>query len=101
MYRGTTPAITLTVEDIDLTALTGIYITFRQGTALLTKRSGEEGITVKPHTITVQLSQADTLALKPGAIQVQLRAVNAAGMAFASMIRQISVQDILLDGEIP
>ena len=98
--RGTTPTVTLTVDTLDLTTLQSIYVTFRQGAAVLTKRGGEEDVTVEPHRITVRLSQADTLAFRDGRVQVQLRALMPDGTALASGIATFPALEILLDGEI-
>ena len=98
--RGTTPTVTLAVDTLDLTTLQSIYVTFRQGAALLTKRSGEDGVTVEPHRVTVRLSQADTLAFRDGRVQVQLRALAPDGTALASGIATCTALEILLDGEI-
>lgn len=98
--RGTTPTVTLAVDALDLTTLQSIYVTFRQGAALLTKRSGEDGVTVEPHRVTVRLSQADTLAFRDGRVQVQLRALAPDGTALASGIATCTALEILLDGEI-
>lgn len=105
MYRGTTPTVTLTVDGMDLTALSSLYITFRQNEGsltpkTLTKRNGDEGVSVTSDTVTVKLTQKDTLGFSPGTVRVQLRGLMPDGTAVASSIKDFPAWQILLEGEI-
>lgn len=101
MYRGTTPTITVALGNVSTDDLGSIYVTFRQGNRIVTKRNGESGVTVTENGITVVLSQQDTLTFEEGdKIQMQVRAVCHDGTAIASDITKISIKDVLLDGEI-
>ena len=100
MYRGTTPTIQINVNDTDdLTLYKSIYITFKQMPSVMIEKTKDE-IVVEPNTITVQLSQEDTLQFKPGEVMVQLRAVDESGMAIASKITTIQAERILKEGVI-
>lgn len=56
MTRGTTPTITLTLNEVDLTSLKSVYVTFCQSGKMLTKQSGTEGVEITEHTVSVSLS---------------------------------------------
>lgn len=103
MIRGTTPTVVLKLNntDINLTELKNIYITIRQGEdTILTKKSGEVGLLVEDNTIELYLSQKETLNLRPGVAQIQLRGITHGDEAFATNIVEVKVKDILLEGEI-
>lgn len=100
MTRGTTPTITLTINEIDLTALQSIYITFRQGGTCVTKQSGDSGVEINAHTVEITLTQAETLNFNTGKCEVQLRGLTADGKAIATCIAKTCIHGILLEGEI-
>ena len=66
MTRGTTPTFTFTLEDetIDLALAESVYVTFRQGRRTLRKTGGE--LTVSGYTVTVTLTQEESLAFLTG-----------------------------------
>lgn len=101
MRRGTTPTISLAVQGCDLTGCT-IYATLKQGTTIITKTGND--LTVLPATdhtgVTFDLTQTDTLKLKPGKAAVQIRWIDSNGIALATDISEIDVTPILLEGEI-
>lgn len=101
MYRGTTPTNTITV-DTDLRGMT-VFVTYAQnGTVIFEKTNAD--ITIEETQILVPLTQADTLALsarnKGETVNVQIRAINSAGVAIASNIMRTTAEAILKDGEI-
>lgn len=99
MTLGSTPTMVFHVSSkIDLTELKSIYITFEQRGTVLTRRNGEAGVSVKSDTIEVTLRQEETLAFKPGIVNVQLRGVSFSGRAFATNIAEITATPILLNG---
>lgn len=100
MRRGTTPTHTCTIpSSLDVSTLSEIYITYSQfGRPKLEKT--KEDITIDGQTLTINLSQAETLSFKVGKARIQLRAVSAIGKAYASDIKEIQVEEILKDGEI-
>lgn len=94
--RGTTPTIELE-NDNDLTGYT-CYLAIgkpKKPNLVKTKTGvqGEDGKTV----VEFRLEQADTLSLKPGSAQMQLRAIKD-NDAIASEIIDIEVLDVIQDG---
>ena len=96
MTRGTTPTITLTLETMDLTSLKSVYVTFCQSGKMLTKQSGDEGVDITEHTVSVSLSQEETLRFTPGTVEVQLRGLTNGGDAFATNVAKVAVKEVLL-----
>ncbi len=69
--QGITPTFTLTLpETVDLTATENVYVTFAQGSLLLTKTG--ESLVVTEHEVDVYLSQEETLSFSQGKVLVQL-----------------------------
>ena len=96
MTRGTTPTITLTVNEVDLTDLKSVYVTFCQSGKMLTKRKGDEGVEITEHTVSVLLSQEETLKFCPGTAEVQLRGLTNGDNAFATNVGRVTVKEVLL-----
>jgi len=99
MRRGTTPAITLTV-DYDITAWT-VYVTLRNGGNVLTLTNDALTMTYQNQktTIALALTQEQTLAFAVGSCEVQVRAIHD-GTAIATNIEKLDVKRILKDGVI-
>ena len=99
MRRGTTPAITLTV-DYDVTAWT-VYVTLKNGGNVLTLTN--DALTMsyanQKTTIALALTQEQTLAFSVGTCEVQVRAIHE-GTAIATNIEKLDVKRILKDGVI-
>lgn len=94
--RGTTPVLTLKVEDVDLTTLTRLILTIRQGITVLNKEKDDTSLTVAAHTVAAHLTQAETLSFRAGSsIGVQIRGLTEAGEAFATNVAEIPVGDVL------
>lgn len=96
MRRGTTPTLTLHV-GMDMTGWT-VYVTMKGvgGSLELTNdrldvQGGDDP------TIRFELTQAETLRLKPGKCSVQVRAVKD-GYAVATDIKQFEVGKVLKEG---
>ena len=73
MFRGTTPTYTFTLKDtVDLTGATNVYVTFSDSNEneILTKE--RSALTVGTNTVSVFLTQAETLAFPNGRVLVQL-----------------------------
>lgn len=99
MRRGTTPTHIFEV-DVDLTEAEAIYITYRQVEDVILEKTIED-MTIEPETITLSLSQAETLAFRvPLAVSIQIRAKFPDGTAIASNIIHTDVEAILKGGEI-
>lgn len=98
MRRGTTPTITITT-DIDLSAASNLFVTFKQGSRLVLEKKLSD-VTVSEGSIVCALSQSDTLALKEGKyVRFQIRAT-LGDQKVASNIMETPVDEILKDGEI-
>ena len=99
MRRGTTPAITLTV-DYDITEWT-VYVTLRNGGNMLTLTN--DALTMsyanQKTTIALALTQEQTLAFAVGSCEVQVRAIHD-GTAIATNIERVDVRRILKEGVI-
>lgn len=102
MRRGTTPTYMLTISGYDLTEMT-VYVTVRGAFGkLITKTDDELSISADEtgSTIAFRLTQAETLELNTGRAEVQVRFIDAQGVALATDIGEIAVERVLLPGEI-
>ena len=100
MYRGTTPTIQINVNGSDdLTSYKSIYVTFKQMPSVLIEKTKEE-MSVSSDSVSITLSQEDTLKFSPGPVMIQLRAVDESGTAIASNITTIHAERILKEGVI-
>ena len=100
MWRGTTPTHVFYMPDeFSDAAFTDIYLSYAQrGKVILEKTLAD--ITVSGTSLTVSLSQADTLCFSPGPVKIQLRARMPDGTAVASNVISTTAQEVLKDGEI-
>lgn len=98
MRRGTTPTITCTLStDIDLTESDLIRVIIRQGGHVrLVKEAGE--VTIQDKTISVKLSQKETLSFYSGSADIQVR-IKSSDAVYATVIKSIRV-DASLDEEV-
>lgn len=69
--RYTTPTFTLTFTEqgLDLTQATGVYVTFKQASLIITKTGGDLEITEK--TISVFMDQEETARFCDGGVDIQ------------------------------
>lgn len=93
MRQGTTPTIVINVNNIDLSELKSVYITFEQDGFLLKKDMSQ--IEIEDDEIRITLTQEETLKFKKGIVNVQLRAITQDGLAIASSIATTTVHRIL------
>lgn len=97
MRRGSTSATTLTVpESLDLTAAKAVYVTFAQGSKLLTKKSGDPGLEIEAHTVRVQMTQQETLDFAVGPVEIQLRWLMPDGTADGTEVAKVYNKGVLL-----
>lgn len=98
--RGTTPTITLTLDDetIDLTLASAVYVTFSKKGLTVTK-TGED-LTVAAQTVEVALSQTETLEFERGPVKVQLNWKFIDGSRQASTVEKIDLTEQLLEREV-
>lgn len=98
MTRGTTPTYSITVSDIENLDTYSIEVDIKQGGALL--RFTNDDVVIDEDTIVVKLTQEQTLLLSTGSAHLQVRGVDANGLAWASNIVSIPVNPILRAGVI-
>lgn len=97
MRRGSTPTNTFEV-DIDLTGAT-VFVSYEQQGKTVIEKTGN-ALNISPDKIVLQLSQEETLSLKPGDVLIQLRYVFPNGAADASNIIRTTAERIIKDGVI-
>ena len=98
MRRGTTPTITIST-DIDLTEASNFYLTFKQGDRVIFEKTLDD-VTITEDSVSVWLTQAETLALKDGRmVSFQIRAT-LGDQKVASNIMTAKVDAVLKGGEI-
>lgn len=101
LIRGTTPTIIITVEteiDLDEVSAVWIYIS-QQGKVKVDKELSDVEFDVVSRTMTVTLSQEDTLALKADMEALfQIRLLMNNGTALATLADKVSVKEIYKSG---
>ena len=114
MRRGTTPTITITVSNYDLSLATDIWVTFEQessGTEITRKwvrypdeddETANDGIIVDGQTVIVKLSQSETLEFAKGNVQVQIKIkiddfdeTTTRDTVVGTVMKKLKVEDIL------
>ena len=103
MYRGTTPTITFKINtELDLNDLAECWVTFKSKVGMREKTFSLSDLIVDPveKTITVAMSQDETLYFTSGSILIQIRLRTTDDLAYASDIKEIKMCGILKDGEI-
>lgn len=95
MRRGTTPTLEIKVTGIEVTELESIYITLSQYKKQVTKSTEDITVDEISNTLYVPLYQEDTLSLARGYVYVQMRAMTKDGLAVASGIKMVPVEEIL------
>lgn len=91
----TTPTFVLTFgDDIDLTTVSAVYVTFRSKDYVLTKT--DSGLQIEPHKIGVHLTQDETACMAVGFVQIQANWIDMYGNRVASEIATCSITDQLL-----
>lgn len=101
MYRGTTPTLVLKLDtDVSLENLAEMWVTFKATNAEVNKTLSDVTIDDTEKTIEVPLSQRDTLAITGRTCSVQVRFKTSGGLAYATTISNIEVENVLKDGVI-
>lgn len=98
MIRGTTPTHIFNV-NVDLSEAEVIYITYKQSESIVVEKEKAD-CTVSGETISVKLTQEDTLKFNTAPVEIQIRARFPDGSAIASNIMQTTVTRILKGGVI-
>lgn len=100
MIRGTTPDLILTLP-VDLTDCT-VYVTLGRRPTMITKTTGDVVVTpgTTSSTIEVWFTQEDTLSLRAGQAEIQVRFINSQGKAYATNCKIVTIGKVLLEGVI-
>ena len=104
MTRGTTPTHVFTVDPQILSGgVSAVFITYAQNGRVMLEK-GTEDIVVGENTLTVKLTQEDTLKLfapyTDNDVEIQIRLKTSSGDALASEIIMAKVSDVLKEGAI-
>lgn len=91
MRRGTTPRLTFTIDNFDYSLVKQAQMTIKQNYKTVMIRFLEIG----DDCMYIDLSQNDTLALKPEPCQIQVKLQFNDGKVVASNIGLCGVKDIL------
>lgn len=99
--RGTTPDYILLLNGYDLTGRT-VYVTIAQGSNKITFTGDRLTIAVNEtgSTIAFSLTQAETLSMRTGTAEVQVKCINKNGEVDGSAIGHLSISRALLEKEI-
>ena len=101
MRRGSTP-VNVFELDIDLHDAT-VFVSYEQDRAVVVEKTNEDLIFAQDdqtYTISLNLSQEDTLKFHPGKVEIQIRYVFPSGTADASDIIPTTFERIIKDGVI-
>ena len=97
MTRGGTPTFVIELEGVDMTDIKQVYVTFRQGAFVLTKK--KKDMILSNTGLTFSLKQKETLRFKEGTAQLQIRVLTEGGLVMATDIMEEDVTPVL-SGEV-
>lgn len=102
MYRGTTPTLIFRLIDteLDLTTIVQAWVTLKKTGTEKTWDINSLTFDNEEKTITLSLSQEDTLDLPSGRINAQIRLLTNSGAALATDVVIIDINDVLKGGVI-
>lgn len=95
MRRFTTPTVTVTVEDVDLTAQ-DVLVTFSQRNRTLTVEQPTMALVDGDTAISIPLSQLQTGGFAEGSVEVQVNWLDGNGHRDATTVGAIQVERNLL-----
>lgn len=99
MYRGTTPTLTFTLP-YETNLISKCYVSFFQKERIRVEKE-LANCDCDGNKISVKLTQADTLSFVSNTVvKIQIRALLTDGNAVTSKIMEMTVKDVLKDGEI-
>ena len=98
MYRGTTPTYIFTLpESVDMTQATDVYVTFaKTDTTIIFTKTGDD-LEVAEHTVSVYLTQEETLSFPNAKVAVQLNWLFPNGRRACSNILYITARQNLIN----
>lgn len=95
MVQATTPTFILTLPDtVDLSLAANIYFSLKQGNVEIQKEN--DALAVEGQTVSVYLTQAETLQLSAGSAQLQLNWTYADGSRACTNVATVQVTSNLL-----
>lgn len=102
LIRGTTPTIIITVQtEIDLHQASEVWIYIsQQNKVKVDKQLDDVTFDYEERTMSVTLSQEDTLALKEGEALFQIRLLLMDGTALATLASKVDVKPVYKQGVI-
>lgn len=101
MYRGTTPTIVFRVDTVlKVSEMKQIWVTFKSLNHKRTYDINEIKINSDDNTVSVNMSQEDTLDFCKGKVRVQIRFLDGNEKAYATVVKEIDMKNILEDGVI-
>lgn len=101
MYRGTTPVIVFRViSALNLSNMKQIWVTMQNAVNEITFNKNDLTVNAEENTITLELSQEDTLSFCSGVVKTQIRFLDENDRAYASNIRNLEMGNILKEGVI-
>lgn len=97
MYKSTTPTLILRVrnEDFDMTKIVTCHVTLKSEPSGYEKMFSEPDIDTDEKTISVTLTQEDTLRFDLGKVKVQVKAKLNNDTVIASKIVETTMRQIL------
>lgn len=98
MKRGTTPTITISINGAKVDDIGKMFITIEQGDLQLDIT--EYSKNTEANSVSFTLTQDQTLYFAEGTVLMQIRAVNSDGVAIATSIAELQVEEILKEGAI-
>lgn len=96
MIRGTTPTHTFRVS-VDLREADVVWLTYSQREKVVVEKSKAD-MEITENTVTVKLTQEDTLKFKEDCVYAQIRARFSDGTAIACPVRRTTAQKVLKEG---
>ena len=98
--RGTTPTIQVVLPDeLDMSTIVTAWIYINQNGEVIVDRSNDT-IEIEDNTLSITLTQEETLALSDGFAFIQVRLLDTDGVALASQENRVHVLPIYKEGEI-
>jgi hypothetical protein len=103
MYRGTTPTITLKLDtDFDFNLIKEVWVTVSSMLTKITKKTNDCVLDLDSEnkTVSIMLSQEETLSFVPGEVNIQVRILTINEEAFATPVNKTKFDEILEEGVI-
>lgn len=97
MYRYTTPTITLTISNLNFSAVSVFRVAMQRGAKQLLREIpvDSDAVDAEAGTVTLELSQEETSAWSTGPVDIQVRAVLTSGRVLATNKASVQLEDVL------